>query len=206
MTSRKPILCLDFDGVIHSYISGWQGAATIPDPPVPDAIPFLLTALDEFSVAIFSSRSRNLPGRWAMQRWLGRAIADHWQNGGHEPSLAECECWGDAAGVWRRFSWPWFKPAAFVTIDDRAITFDGTWPDLGYLKRFQPWNKRQPIKPQCQAVRDDNGDWLCEMCEVRFPSERGYECFYKPLGSYPARYYGLAVSTSDNPSGGHTHG
>jgi hypothetical protein len=30
----KPILCLDFDGVIHSYSSGWKGADVIPDPPV----------------------------------------------------------------------------------------------------------------------------------------------------------------------------
>lgn len=29
----KPILCLDFDGVIHSYASGWKGADVIPDPP-----------------------------------------------------------------------------------------------------------------------------------------------------------------------------
>jgi len=28
----KPILCLDFDGVIHSYSSGWKGADVIPDP------------------------------------------------------------------------------------------------------------------------------------------------------------------------------
>ena len=38
--------------------------------------------------------------------------------------------------------WPLEKPAAFVTIDDRALTFDGTWPDIEALKQFQPWNKR----------------------------------------------------------------
>lgn len=29
-----PTVSFDFDGVIHSYRSGWKGAAVIPDPPV----------------------------------------------------------------------------------------------------------------------------------------------------------------------------
>lgn len=33
-----PILCLDFDGVCHSYTSGWKGAAVIPDPAVPGLV------------------------------------------------------------------------------------------------------------------------------------------------------------------------
>lgn len=142
----KPILCLDFDGVIHSYSSGWKGAHVIPDGPVPGAIPYLLHALEHFEVAIFSSRSKSLRGRWAMKRWLAREIADHWESGGMAPSLVECECWGDAAGVHRRFSWPWFKPSALIAIDDRALTFNGDWRSGEYtveaLRRFKPWNKR----------------------------------------------------------------
>lgn len=38
--------------------------------------------------------------------------------------------------------YPWFKPAAFLTIDDRALTFDGLWPNIDELKGFKPWNKR----------------------------------------------------------------
>ena len=38
--------------------------------------------------------------------------------------------------------WPTEKPPAMITIDDRALTFDGTWPDLDALLAFKPWNKR----------------------------------------------------------------
>ena len=56
--SKKPILSLDFDGVIHSYTSGWQGPRTIPDAPVPGALRFLIEAQRRFQVAIFSSRGQ----------------------------------------------------------------------------------------------------------------------------------------------------
>lgn len=103
----KPILSIDFDGVIHSYKSGWKGAHVIPDPPVPGAIAALFRYLEAgFDVAIFSSRSKSLRGRWAMQRWLAKAIGEHWTAGNTPPSLIEAECWGDATGVWRNFKWP----------------------------------------------------------------------------------------------------
>ena len=64
------ILCLGFDGVIHSYKSGWQGAMTIPDPPVPGALKFIVKATEHFEVMIYSSRSNQLGGIRAMKRYL----------------------------------------------------------------------------------------------------------------------------------------
>lgn len=40
----KPILCVDFDGVIHSYASGWTKTDTVADDPVPGAIGWLYSA------------------------------------------------------------------------------------------------------------------------------------------------------------------
>ena len=68
----KPILCLDFDGVIHSYTSGWKGADIIPDPPVPGAFAFIRQASQHFDVQVFSSRSHQDGGIQAMSEWFSR--------------------------------------------------------------------------------------------------------------------------------------
>lgn len=130
---NKPILCLDFDGVIHSYTSGWKGADVIPDPPVRGALQFIVDAMKVFSVSIFSSRSNQPGGKQAMIQWLGYWSVDP-EHG--MPNDFDHAAWGD-------IEWSTEKPAAFVTIDYRALTFDGTWPDLAELKKFKPWNKRE---------------------------------------------------------------
>ncbi|HEY1980714.1 MAG TPA: hypothetical protein VGH13_11555 [Xanthobacteraceae bacterium] len=131
MADRKPILCLDFDGVIHSYSSGWKGAAVIPDPPVAGAMRFIWDALEHFTVAIYSSRSGQSGGIKAMRAWLTENFRSHW-------AADRTQCDDKLAEI----EWPTEKPAAMVTIDDRALTFDGTWPAIADLKAFQPWNKR----------------------------------------------------------------
>jgi len=128
----KPILCLDFDGVIHSYTSGWQGADVIPDPPVPGALAFIVDATEHFTVAIFSSRSGQPGGLAAMQQWLGYWSVD--------PEHGMPNYFDHAA--WSAIQWPTEKPPAFLTIDDRAITFTGEWPTMGALRAFKPWNKK----------------------------------------------------------------
>lgn len=130
----KPILCLDFDGTLHPYQRGWQGAGHVDDdPPVEGALDFLYEATKRYRVAIYSSRSKSLAGRAAMKRWVRKHLNMSLPfSPGHERFD-----WLHEA-----IEWPWFKPSAFVTIDDRALTFDGTWPDLEALAAFKPWNKK----------------------------------------------------------------
>ena len=58
----KYIICCDFDGVLNSYASGWQGPTVISDPPVPGAMRWLIEMTsrknyDRFEIAVYSSRS-----------------------------------------------------------------------------------------------------------------------------------------------------
>ncbi len=131
MTEKKPILCLDFDGVLHSYVSGWQGADVISDPPVKGAMEFINDAIKGFHVHIFSSRSNQSGGKEAMQNWLNVPLEYHFGTLGDSPIF----------DIIAAIAWPTEKPAAMVTIDDRAITFTGEWPSVDELLAFKPWNK-----------------------------------------------------------------
>ena len=126
---KKPILAVDFDGVLHSYTSGWQGADVVGDPPVPEAIKFLREAVKHFTVCISSSRSREPDGIVAMREWLGRWALEQRESDDEDLAwLSEIE-------------WPVFKPAAFLTIDDRAWRFLGWFPEPADLLDFKPWNR-----------------------------------------------------------------
>lgn len=114
-------LCVDFDGVLHLYESTWAGPTHIPDPPVPGAIEFLTEAVHSFHVCIFSSRSSEDGGIQAMRNWL---------------TYYELP-----ADVLNKIEFPTSKPSAFVTLDDRAITFTGMWPTMAELTAFVPWNR-----------------------------------------------------------------
>lgn len=124
----KPILCLDFDGVIHAYDSGWQGADVIADPPVAGAMAFIAEAAESFRVAIHSSRSHQPGGIFAMQDWLRSALGEAMDDAAADRLFAEIE-------------WPTEKPPAMVSLDDRALTFTGQWPAVETLLAFRPWNK-----------------------------------------------------------------
>jgi hypothetical protein len=116
---------VDFDGVLHSYASGWKGAANIPDPPFPGAMDFLREMTQHFRTDIFSSRSNMEGGIPAMIGWIERnALLEHGAGG---------------IGWVSQLVYPTVKPPARVSLDDRAITFTGRWPTVAELRDFKPW-------------------------------------------------------------------
>ncbi len=125
----KKTVVFDFDGVIHSYASGWKGASVIPDPPVPgikEAISDIRCA--GYEVVVVSTRCATIEGHGAVRAWL-----------------IDNEIEVDAVKM--------EKPPAVVYIDDRAICFDGE-PDnlLDKISGFAPWYAN-PTKTNADRIR-----------------------------------------------------
>lgn len=121
---NRQTLCIDFDGVIHSYEHGWKDGS-IYGHIVPGFEDWAHEVAKEFDLVIYSSRSKTPSGRSAMKRWLH----SHWKG----PPIP-------------KFEYASTKPPAWLTIDDRCIRFQGRWEwiRLEVLKEFRPWNdKRQ---------------------------------------------------------------
>lgn len=120
-------MAVDFDGVLHSYTTPWIDAATIPDPPVPGAIAWLMEIQKRLDVVIHTTRGATAGGYFAVLRWL-------WDNGYRE---------GDEAYDWHQLKITVTdkKPAALVYIDDRAFRFEGRFPTAEEIHRMRPWNK-----------------------------------------------------------------
>lgn len=115
--------CIDFDGVLHSYTSGWQGAEEIPDPPTPGAQMFVEELLAAgWEVIVCSTRAETRAGAQAIQDW--------WAANGFPG--------GDVVVAHG-------KPPALVYLDDRGLRFEGpgAWPTKAEIEAAcVPWNKR----------------------------------------------------------------
>lgn len=109
------VLALDFDGVVHSYKSGWTSDGDIPDPAIKGAAEGIKRLRIDYKVVIFSARARTVEGRNAIIAWLAK-------NG------------IEVDGVTDK------KIPAHVYIDDRAICFTGDWNALQEdVKDFMSW-------------------------------------------------------------------
>lgn len=143
-------LCIDFDGCVHSYTSGWQGANVVTDPPVKGAMAWLVDCVNHFDeVCIYSSRSKEAGGIEAMKFAIEVWLQDDLNYSRHDAQQFVDE----------RLSFPMHKPAAFLTIDDRAICFNGPpFPSMQEMLDFEPWTKRKSdagMMPVSEALRTD---------------------------------------------------
>ena len=120
MLKIKQTVIFDFDGVIHSYTSGWQGVTNIPDLPVEgirDVIEELKIA--GYEVVVVSTRCYQEGGIEAIKKYLNKhdIVVDRVTDE---------------------------KPPAVVTVDDRAICFDGDVTTLfKKIINFVPWMKKE---------------------------------------------------------------
>lgn len=130
-----PILCLDFDGVVHRYGSGWQDG-TIYDDVTENFFWWAEKAREHFRLVVYSSRSATPEGIAAMKSWLleqrkNLVVTSHELK--HLPD-ADLLDWFEFADT---------KPPAFATIDDRAIRFNGDWSDTFLVPerilKMKPW-------------------------------------------------------------------
>jgi len=69
-TKSKPPVCIDFDGVIHSYISGWAASHIVIDEPMQGAEDALNILIEDFTVLIYSYRCKDTLGREAIAAYM----------------------------------------------------------------------------------------------------------------------------------------
>ena len=109
----KKTICIDFDGVIHSYERGWQ-EGELYGTVTEGFFEWANEAQKKFNLVIYSSRSSNLEMIKKMKNWL---LEQFLKQTGLEMEIPK---WQFAEK----------KPPAWITIDDRCICFEGSWAAL----------------------------------------------------------------------------
>jgi hypothetical protein len=145
MDDRPPRVACDFDGVIHSFVSGWV-EGSIPDPPVDGAIEWLEETSKECEIIIFSARLQDRECLPKVKQYL-------LDNGLSAEALARLDFKP--------------KPGATIYLDDRAWQFTGrNFPTIEEVKDFKPWNKvtevldgRDFFDDLKEVFSDDGGFW-----------------------------------------------
>lgn len=182
MTETEPksyprTIAVDFDGVIHAYISPWTSALDVHDPPVPGAIGWLRGLLaDGWRVFLNTTRLMHSvdPEHTEIEEVdlesRIKAIRDWFK--AHEAS--------DITANRRFILWTaGGKPHAEVYLDDRALRFEGTFPTLKQLNvAARPWNKGGARSVVGVALRtgivDANGDTHAQEATVQAAEQYGH--------------------------------
>jgi hypothetical protein len=115
----KPRIAVDFDGVLHQYISKWTVPEEVLDDPVEGAKEAVQSYIDAgFEVVVMSCRAKSPLGMEAISKWL------------HDHGFPRLRCTGEKVG-------------AVIYIDDRGYRFDPAqgFPTPEQVHALKPWNK-----------------------------------------------------------------
>ena len=134
LSTAKLTLSLDFNGVLHDHVKGPGGKGPIPpdSPEIPGAIEFLNRAVERFKVSIGSARFSKPGDEGRKAKDEARAWLVH--HGIPANSITDDP---DQSG---KIFLTGSKVRYLVSLDDRSIRFDGTFPDLDELEAYKPWN------------------------------------------------------------------
>jgi len=137
---EKKTVCLDFDGVIHSYTSGWLGVSCIPDPPVKGTREAIECLRTDYIVKVYSTRCRVSSGLRAIKEYL----AEHF-------IVVDEVCR--------------YKPPAIIYVDDRGIQFNGNWNEtIRAIYGFKLWTDKPEgddllkAKVECMGIHPSISD------------------------------------------------
>lgn len=118
---KKKTICIDFDGVIHDYSKGWQGDDVFGSM-IPNAdLGTKALKKQGFTIIIFTTR----PKTDALVKWLkdNKIVYDYINENPSQPKKSSG------------------KLIADVYLDDRGITFRGTWDEwlIEQIVSFKSW-------------------------------------------------------------------
>ncbi|MDR1979045.1 MAG: hypothetical protein LBQ42_09970 [Synergistaceae bacterium] len=161
--SKKTVI-FDFDGVIHSYVSGWKGMNVIPDAPNPDVVEAIRVLRTEgYKVVVVSTRCILPTGIAAIVKYLD----EH----GIVVDLVTAH-----------------KPPAIVTIDDRAIQFIPGLDIVSAVKNFKVGRERRILDVELLAKELNEGGRSPEGIEWNRLSENARESWRRKARYLLGRY------------------
>lgn len=129
---KKQTICVDFDGVIHSYEHGWQGGK-IYGTVMPGFFSWAISTCQKFNICIYSTRSSDPVLKQEMEDWVN----DEFKKFIDSKKLTCSK---------NIFSFPTHKPIASIYVDDRAVNFNGSWDSTSTkIQSFRVWQDDQEI-------------------------------------------------------------
>ncbi len=125
---RGGTICLDFDGVLNSYTSGWTGLTDLPDTPVLGAQDFCKALIDAgYYVVILSTRfTPRKPGddpAFEADTLVG---------------VKTVQAWLEKYNFPKELKLVTNKPPALLYIDDRGFRFEGSFSAVFEFLKVYP--------------------------------------------------------------------